>query len=201
MKVLNLYSGIGGNRKLWGGDITVTAVEWDKEIAKVYQEFYPNDTVIVADAHKYLIEHMNEYDFIWASPPCPSHSKLRTSHINDGIMYPDMTLYQEIIVLKHFFKGKEFVVENVIPYYRPLIAPSFELDRHFFWCGNQFIMKCFNSKGGDVSRDTKEELAKAYDIDLNVITKYKVDARHVLRNCVDPQVGKFIFDNIMGIKE
>ena len=27
MKILNLYSGIGGNRKLWGDEHEVTAVE------------------------------------------------------------------------------------------------------------------------------------------------------------------------------
>ena len=32
MKVLNLYAGIGGNRKLWK-DVEVTAVENNKEIA------------------------------------------------------------------------------------------------------------------------------------------------------------------------
>jgi len=29
-KVLNLYAGIGGNRKLWT-DVDVTAVEWDED--------------------------------------------------------------------------------------------------------------------------------------------------------------------------
>ena len=33
MKILNLYAGIGGNRKLWK-DVQVTAVELNSEIAK-----------------------------------------------------------------------------------------------------------------------------------------------------------------------
>jgi len=49
MKALNLYSGIGGNRKLWEG-LQVTAVELDANIAKIYKDFYPEDEVIVADA-------------------------------------------------------------------------------------------------------------------------------------------------------
>ncbi|MBS3104967.1 DNA cytosine methyltransferase [Candidatus Woesearchaeota archaeon] len=77
MKILNLYAGIGGNRKLWGGEIEVIAVEINPDIAKIYQDNFPNDKVIVGDAHAYLEEHFEEFDFIWSSPPCPSHSKIR----------------------------------------------------------------------------------------------------------------------------
>ena len=56
MNILNLYAGIGGNRKpLHGGH--VTAVEIDPAIAAVYSELYPNDEVIVGDAHRYLEKH------------------------------------------------------------------------------------------------------------------------------------------------
>ena len=80
MKILNLYSGIGGNRKLWGDKHEIIAVENVKEIADVYQDFFPNDKVIVADAHKYLVEHYSEYDFIWSSPPCPTHTRMNISN-------------------------------------------------------------------------------------------------------------------------
>ena len=43
MRILNLYAGIGGNRKLWGDEHEVTAVEYDSEIAGIYQDFFPND--------------------------------------------------------------------------------------------------------------------------------------------------------------
>ncbi|MDF1498839.1 MAG: DNA cytosine methyltransferase, partial [Patescibacteria group bacterium] len=126
MKILNLYSGIGGNRKLWtpkGDDHTITAVEYKPEIAKIYQDFFPNDKVIVADAHQYLLDHYNEFDFIWSSPPCPTHSDIRRCGVKAGqykALYPAMELYQEIILLRHFSNGK-WVVENVKPYYKPLI--------------------------------------------------------------------------------
>lgn len=74
MKILNLYAGIGGNRKLWGDEHDITAVEFDERIAAIYQDLYPNDTVIVGDAHQYLLDHYSEFDFIGASPPCPTHS-------------------------------------------------------------------------------------------------------------------------------
>lgn len=131
MKVLNLYAGIGGNRKLWT-DCEVTAVEFNPEIAAIYADLYPNDTVVVGDAHQYLLDHYKEFDFIWGSPPCPTHSI--TNHFLNAqgiIRYPDMSLYQEIIFLQHFFTGK-YCIENVKPYYEPLIKPQVS-GRHCFW--------------------------------------------------------------------
>jgi len=78
MKILNLYACLGGNRYKWNEvkkDIKVTAVELDRELGKLYQERFPNDTVIVADAHKYLLDHYKEFDFIWSSPPLPKSFK------------------------------------------------------------------------------------------------------------------------------
>src|SRR5690625_5175568 len=134
MKVLNLYAGIGGNRKLWN-DVDVTAVEMDEETSKVYQDYFPNDKVIVGDAHNYLLNHFKEYDFIWTSPPCPSHSRINTFAVSNGtkdLEFPDMKLYEEILFLKHWSKKQKWVVENVIPYYDPLI-PAETADRHLFW--------------------------------------------------------------------
>lgn len=69
-KILNLYAGIGGNRKKWGDDYDITAVELNEEVANVYNRYFPNDKIIIGDAHEYLLKHVNEFDFIWASPPC-----------------------------------------------------------------------------------------------------------------------------------
>jgi DNA (cytosine-5)-methyltransferase 1 len=60
MKILNLYCCIGGNRKLWGDNHEITGVENDPAIAKIYQDFFPKDRVIIADAHKYL-ENIRHY--------------------------------------------------------------------------------------------------------------------------------------------
>ena len=81
MKILNLYSGIGGNRKLWGDEHDITAVENNSKIAKIYQDFFPKDELVITDAHQYLLEHFKEFDFIWSSPPCPTHSKIRKMFI------------------------------------------------------------------------------------------------------------------------
>jgi site-specific DNA-cytosine methylase len=63
MRVLNLYAGLGGNRKLWKG-CEVVAVESHEKIAEVYQRLHPADTVIVGDAHEYLRQNFRDWDYI-----------------------------------------------------------------------------------------------------------------------------------------
>ena len=203
MKILNLYCGIGGNRKLWENKHQITAVEINPKIAKVYKDFFPNDNVIVTDAYEYLREHFREFDFIWASPPCPTHSELQmfNYHNESRITYPDMKLYQEIILLKHFYSGN-WVIENVKPYYKPLIVPTFELNRHFFW-SNKFILTD-NKKSNFMSfKDDKKQMQEKYGFDLSPYRKDfdNVTFRQILRNCVIPELGKYIFERITeGIK-
>ena len=131
IRTLNLYAGLGGNRKKWTGH-KVTAVELDPKIAAIYKRLHPEDEVIIGDAHQYLLDHHEEFDFIWSSPMCPTHSKMALATRHKLNRYPDMSLYQEIIFLKYFFKG-DYVVEDVVPFYKPLIEPTVKLGRHFFW--------------------------------------------------------------------
>ncbi len=153
MKILNLYAGIGGNRKLWGDEHKVTAIENNEEIAKIYQDFFPNDKVIVTDAHQYLLEHYKEFDFIWSSPPCQTHSITNWFlHSQGYIRFPDLKLYEEIIFLRGFFKGK-WVVENVKSYYEPLIKPQI-IGRHFFWANFIIANKKDNSFIGTFNRNS-----------------------------------------------
>lgn len=193
MKILNLYAGIGGNRKLWGDEHDVTAVESEQYIADVYAELYPNDTVVVADAHQYLLDHYKEFDFVWSSPPCPTHSRMRTSLTKSKPVYPDMKLYEEVIFLKHFYKGL-WVVENVTPYYEPLIKPTALIDRHFVWSSSPLDSKDFTrGYAGAVVTQTKETLAAEYGIALPEGTK---NQRKLLRNAVHPQFGNYIFNSL-----
>lgn len=193
MEILNLYCGIGGNRKLWEGH-NVTAIESEQYIADAYKEMYPNDEVIVTDAHQFLLQNHQKFSFIWSSPPCQTHSKASTSLVGYGIYrYPDMSLYQEIIFLDNFFKGK-WVVENVKPYYKPLINPTIEIDRHLFW--SNFVITPFEvSRDYNVNRATKEMLAKHHGIELPKGTK---DQRKLLRNAVTPSVGLHILNCAEG---
>ena len=191
MKILNLYAGIGGNRKLWGDEHEITAVENNKEIAEVYADLFPNDKVIVADAHKYLLEYYKEYDFIWSSPPCPSHSDIRRCGVHKGqykAIYPEMDLYQEIILLQNFadFKTK-WVIENVVPYYNFLIQPSHKLHRHAYW--SNFIISNFEVK----SKRKHSKITGAKSVyGFNIKNTNIKNKRKVLRNMVDPDLGLHI---------
>ena len=187
LRVLNLYAGIGGNRKLLE-NVDVTAVEINPEIAAIYKDFFPNDNVIVGDAHEYLLDHYQEFDFIWSSPPCPTHSRMRMSHTKK--IYPDLQLYQEILFLKHFFKGK-WLVENVIPYYDPLIKAQV-LHRHSFWSNFDITPIELESLGTCKVLKEREFLQEKFGFNLD---KYKgIDKRLCLRNCVVPELGLHIFN-------
>ena len=200
MKILNLYAGIGGNRKAWGEKHQVTAIEYDENIAKIYKENFPNDEVIVTDAHKYLLEHFREYDFIWASPPCPTHSRVRkalafkkkkdgTVYEQNKPVYPDMTLYQEIIFLNNYYDGY-YVVENVVPYYEPLITPQ-KLGRHLFWSNLDLPNKKFEPRG---SFDNTNELALKLGYDTS--NWKNVNKKLLLRNCVEPEISEYIYSKL-----
>ncbi len=191
MRILNLYCGIGGNRKLWGDNHQITAVENDPAIAKIYQDFFPNDKVIVADAHQYLLDHFEEYEFIWSSPPCPSHSHIRKELAVEQAkqnkpIYPDMKLYEEILLLQGYFKGK-YVIENVISWYKPLIVPQ-EINKHYFWT-NFFIHPMDKKSRNHMGSIDSLEDSKGFDL-----SKYSgIDKRKALRNCVEPETGLHIF--------
>ena len=195
MKILNLYAGIGGNRKLWGDEHEVTAVELDKEIADIYQINYPKDKVIVGDAIDYLLKNWKEFDFIWSSPSCTTHSKMRflASKRGDYLpKLPDLRLYEQILFLKHFCKNKKWVVENVIPYYEPLIKPTVKLDRHFFWSNFDIPYKEFEKPSIKHNKVTGK--TERYGISLKGF-KMKNRKDQIMRNCVNPNISNHILYN------
>lgn len=203
MKILNLYACLGGNRYKWNEvkeDIDVTAVELDPEAARLYQERFPNDTVIVSDAHQYLLDHYKEFDFIWSSPPCPTHSRARFARRNTTTaIYPDMKLYEEIIFLEKWFDGK-YVVENVIPYYEPLISAK-KRGRHLYWTNFNLPSDVGDRKGRIM--EGKDEVSKWCDFHDYNFRKYKGEQRtdKMARNLVDYEVGKTIFQTYLGIQK
>ena len=202
IKILNLYACLGGNRYKWDevANIEVTAVEYDYEIAKAYQERFPNDTVIFADAHQYLLDYYKEFDFIWSSPPCPSHSKIRITQKSRETfkpLYPDMKLYEEIIFLDNHFEGK-YCVENVTPYYEPLI-PAKKRGRHLYWTNFNLPNDLKERKLDGILCTMIDEHKK-----LEVFHDLKINAnlggyRDVLRNLVDYEAGKTILETALGI--
>lgn len=208
MKILNLYAGIGGNRKLWK-NVEVTAVENNQEIANVYHKLFPKDVIIIRDAHQYLLEHFKEFDFIWSSPPCQSHSGCNHFLKGQGIFrYPDMKLYEEIIFLKHFCKVK-WVVENVKPYYQPLIEPQ-KIGRHCFWSNFTISKIDFEHQIGTMNRRASKgsqrkaiireaQIPELIDLHrLNLMNIKLKNKRQVLRNCVYPRLGKHVLRCAIG---
>jgi DNA (cytosine-5)-methyltransferase 1 len=208
-KILNLYACLGGNRYKWdevakelGIIIKVTAVEYDAEIAELYQGRFPNDKVIVTDAHQYLLDNYKEFDFIWSSPPCPSHSRINISQYTRESWkpkFPDFKLYEEVVFLDNYFKGK-YVVENVIPYYVPLI-PAKKRHRHLYWTNFNLPNILSERISPDWSRIKNEAEAwnEFHDYDFK---KYKGKAyREIGRNLVDYEAGRKIFETVLGIEK
>jgi DNA (cytosine-5)-methyltransferase 1 len=200
-KILNLYACLGGNRYKWGDDHEITAVELDPEAARLYKERFPNDQVIVADAHQYLLDHYKEFEFIWSSPPCPSHSRARYWSSKGGmypVQYPDLMLYQEILFLQHFAdESQKWVVENVIPYYDPLIIAK-QIGRHLYW--SNFTIPNFTCRQIQICQGVNEisKLSEFHDFDF---TKYngKQSKIKMARNLVDYEAGLTILNTALGI--
>ncbi len=197
MKILNLYSGIGGNRKLWGEEHQITAVEYDPEIAAVYADFFPADELVIGDAHEYLLNHFQEFDFIWSSPPCQSHSSIRfnraVKYLGSKPVYPDMKLYEEILFLQHHFEGL-YVVENVVPYYEALI-PAQKINRHLYWAN--FEIGNLPQKAENIRAIQIPALQELHGFDLS---NYKLsNKRQVLRNCVSPEVGLHVLNKALEV--
>lgn len=196
MKILNLYSGLGGNRKLWGSEHEITAIENCPDIAETYSGIFPNDIVIVTDARSYLLDNYKKFDFVWSSPPCQTHGQYRK---NVGVeakgyaaVFPDLSLYEQIIFLKHHFKGS-WVVENVIPYYEPIIKPTVKIQRHLFWCNFNIPFVNFTAKG----IRTKNKISDYDDLGVDLQhTKIK-NKRQALRNCVDSDLGLHVFNSFL----
>lgn len=207
-KVLNLYACLGGNRYKWnevakkaGYNLSVTAVEYDPELAKLYQERFPADEVIVSDAHEYLRLNYKKFDFIWSSPPCPSHSRARfwgsKGKGKTEEVFPDFRLYEEIVFLDNFFDGK-YIVENVIPYYEPLLNPK-KRNRHLYWC-NFYLPNIISDRDAVVCQG-KDEVLKLCEFHQYNFYKYKGEQRldKIARNLVDYEAGKTIFETVLGI--
>jgi DNA (cytosine-5)-methyltransferase 1 len=169
LRVLNAFCCFGGNRRDWPANVEVTGVEYNQEIADHYQRHFPNDTVVVADAYEYVRKNWHKFDFIWASPSCITHSKMRFISSKRGsydAVLPDMRLWAMIIFLNEFTQNRNinFVVENVNVYYQkflvnnvskeyaPFIQPTVKLGRHCFWTNFPVEEKTFKSKGSHTAR-------------------------------------------------
>ncbi len=186
MKILNLFSGIGGNRTLWGNKHYIEAVENEPKIAATYHVRFPGDRVIVEDAYKYLEDHYSKFDFIWASPPCISHTQLCRWHKNKKL--PDFRLYSIITFLKTWYNGF-WVVENVIPYYKSIIKPEAKVGRHSIWAN--FPIKNLPYEGSEIKTGLK--LAHGY--------RDPGAKAQEINDKMNPKFGKYILDSLLKPKQ
>jgi DNA (cytosine-5)-methyltransferase 1 len=111
-----------------------------------------------------------------------------------------MDLYQEIIFLDTFFNGK-YCVENVIPFYQPLI-PAKKRGRHLYWTNFNLPNSIKERKNPELSRGLSKDivlrLSKYHDYNFRKY-KGKQDIRKIARNLVDYEAGKIIFETMLGI--
>jgi DNA (cytosine-5)-methyltransferase 1 len=200
INILNLYAGIGGNRAGFPADANVLAIEQDENVAAVYRSLYPDDDLVVGDAHSFLLENYGDFDWIWSSPPCVSHTQMDRMNSRNKLRYPDLSLYQEIILLDNYFgpMGGKWLVENVKPYYQTPLIPALKLGRHLFW-SNFHIGKFdvprppnwINAGTVNESQGLKDWLGLDYP--GNVYPAGGHCPAQPLRSCVHPRLAEHIY--------
>ena len=109
-----------------------------------------------------------------------------------------MTLYQEIIFLQHHFEGK-WIVENVTPYYEPLI-PAKKRDRHLYWTNFNLPSVLSKREQAKICSGTIEvkKLCEFHNYDFYKY-KGKQPTNKIARNLVDYEAGKTILETVLGI--
>ncbi len=200
IRVLNLYAGLGGNRALipdqmHGTEIKITSVELNHTIARYYQQHYPSDELVIGDAHDFLLNRFSDYDIIWSSPPCQTHSRMAAGGRNRKPRYRDFKLYEEIDFLTRYFKGV-WLVENVIPAYKPFYEYQ-KVGRHAYWSNtNLHSITPTESPTGFGNLASAEEIADwlGIDYEYNIYYDGNKCQKQVLRNCVHPKDGLAIFN-------
>jgi DNA (cytosine-5)-methyltransferase 1 len=104
-----------------------------------------------------------------------------------------MTLYQQIILLKHYCKGS-WVVENVRPYYKPLM-PAVKLGRHLVWSNLDLEDTPTQKDCGFISKSAVQ-LEGRYGFYLADVPFKGVRKSTILRNLVNPEIGEYILSRV-----
>jgi DNA (cytosine-5)-methyltransferase 1 len=106
-----------------------------------------------------------------------------------------MQLYQQILFLKHHFRGK-WAVENVEPYYMPLLQPTTLIDRHPIWA-NFPIGPFRTGRDFDVMSPAADGLKKFEEYFGIVLPKGTKNARKLYRNVANPFMGAHVLKAAM----
>ncbi len=201
--VLDLFAGVGGTAlgiqrflNEQNIDFYYTAVENDFEITWSHSLLNPDDSIITQeDAWEYPIFG---HDFIWASPPCQSHSRCNMYYNKKN---PDMRLWELIRKLQQ--QDTPFVVENVQPYYTPPINPSLKIGRHYFWSNKPIISFKVPERAKDWGWMGIPDWEKYHGIESRVTDhiKDRMKRRQVLRNMLHPDISYNIIKQILNPKQ
>lgn len=214
IKILILFSGIGGNRTSWGNEYDITAIEFESWIADIYKARFPLDLVKTEDAMEFLRWNFEKYDIIWISPPCKTHTNMTSLQWKNNSRPPISRMDQIYGVIDYLRKwGNRFgkcplwIIENVVPGYVPLVKPTVKLNRHLYWSNFPIPKKKFKKlvkfniprkKRGIKYETPLDVIALANQIDYNwLISNFKltkIQQRTILRNCDDYRVGEYILD-------
>lgn len=189
-KVLDLFSGIGGTARgiikyLYEKNIVFeyTAIDNNPEAILAYTKNIPFSFILNEDAYTY---DFKGYNFIWASPPCKTHSCL---NMYSNRKEPDMRLWA--LIKKLSMQKIPYVVENVLPYYKSPIKSNFKIGRHLFWSNIPFI----NFRGPVLPKDFSymnlSDWMKYHSVGPGVIDHIedKIRKRQILRNMVRSDIS------------
>jgi len=116
--------------------------------------------------------------------------------------YPDFRLYEIIVFLTHFFK-ENWVIENVAPYYKPLIEPTKQIGRHLFWSNFKIFAEEVKQPTGFIQKSSlagKKEMMDWLGIHFDEVVYYGKNhcPVQILRNCVHPDLGLAVFQSSMS---
>lgn len=140
MRILDLYGGVGGTgigihevcQEEFGLEYDYMIVENDEEVIKYHALNCPRSHIYKEDAINWL-DKLENFDFIWVSPPCKSHSMAMLFWSNtEKFRQIDKDLFKWIRKTREL-KLPAIVVENVVPYYGFKYKPTCMIGRHVFW--------------------------------------------------------------------
>jgi len=201
VRVLDLYAGLGGTdkgiRKVAAEKnikLDYYAIEIDPAVCQAHKKNHLESNVICADVKDWL-DKVTDFDFVWASPPCQTHSI--NNYSNKAIGYKtkpvDWSLWHVIDILQRA-ETIPFVVENVKIWYNEPFKHNFKLDRHYFWTNLQLVPFDYHKKP---AKEWCHISVKDWQEYHQLEPATTGDKRQQLRNCVHWSIAAGIFEQFL----
>lgn len=172
LKILDLFCGIGGVARGFHDYLQehqikylYVAIDIDKDVLKAHRALNPLSNVILRDAYSFTIDELETYDFVWASPPCETHS-IAGIWTRKRKVSPDFRLYELINKLND--ANIPFVVENVKPYYNPPIKPTSKANRHRLWSNLSISPIKIDLPPFEKIKNTVKSLCEYHDLPIEI---------------------------------